>query len=223
MARLACKLALAVASLVSACVLTSAAEALAVLGTDDIFAAGLASPPPSDPSGTGGGSLPPSIAVFGGEQLVITATGSVNCCDTSATPGPTGPNGFVGNPFGGTGSTITNSTGSVVGTYTDPTGSFSLAGVFTGPLGFLGTTPFKIGSSDTLIVPLGATLLYFGLPDASGFNGPSGFYQDNSGSFEVTVTAVPEASTWAMMILGFLGVGLMAYRRKATPMAFRLV
>jgi hypothetical protein len=30
-------------------------------------------------------------------------------------------------------------------------------------------------------------------------------------------TAVPEPSTWAMMILGFAGVGFMAYRRKAKP------
>ena len=38
----------------------------------------------------------------------------------------------------------------------------------------------------------------------------------------VTVTeAVPEPSTWAMMILGFVGVGFMAYRRKNTS-AFRL-
>ena len=29
--------------------------------------------------------------------------------------------------------------------------------------------------------------------------------------------AVPEASTWAMMILGFLGIGLVAYRRKQGP------
>jgi hypothetical protein len=29
------------------------------------------------------------------------------------------------------------------------------------------------------------------------------------------VTAVPEPSTWAMMILGFAGVGLLAYRRKS--------
>ena len=28
------------------------------------------------------------------------------------------------------------------------------------------------------------------------------------------VSAVPEPSTWAMMILGFAGVGFMAYRRK---------
>lgn len=30
----------------------------------------------------------------------------------------------------------------------------------------------------------------------------------------VNVAAVPEPSTWAMMVLGFLGVGLMAYRRR---------
>jgi choice-of-anchor C domain-containing protein len=32
----------------------------------------------------------------------------------------------------------------------------------------------------------------------------------------ISVTAVPEASTWAMMILGFFGVGFVAYRRKST-------
>ena len=44
-------------------------------------------------------------------------------------------------------------------------------------------------------------------------------------AFEVAnfqVTAVPEASTWAMMIFGFLGVGFLAYRRKANGVAFRL-
>ena len=34
-------------------------------------------------------------------------------------------------------------------------------------------------------------------------------------------SAVPEPSTWAMMILGFLGVGFVSYRRKSKP-AFRL-
>jgi hypothetical protein len=34
--------------------------------------------------------------------------------------------------------------------------------------------------------------------------------------------AVPEPSTWAMMLLGFAGLGFMAYRRKAKP-AFRFV
>jgi PEP-CTERM motif len=37
-------------------------------------------------------------------------------------------------------------------------------------------------------------------------------------SFAATaVAAVPEPSTWAMMLLGFAGVGFMAYRRKSNP------
>ena len=35
--------------------------------------------------------------------------------------------------------------------------------------------------------------------------------------------AVPELSTWAMMILGFAGVGFMAYRRRNSNSAFRIV
>ncbi|MBN8991695.1 MAG: PEP-CTERM sorting domain-containing protein [Rhizobiales bacterium] len=46
-------------------------------------------------------------------------------------------------------------------------------------------------------------------------------YNDNSGGVSLNVTpvtsAVPEPSTWAMMILGFSGVGFMVYRRKVKP------
>jgi hypothetical protein len=38
---------------------------------------------------------------------------------------------------------------------------------------------------------------------------------------DVSVTAIPEASTWAMMILGFFGLGFVAYRRKSSS-ALRL-
>jgi hypothetical protein len=41
---------------------------------------------------------------------------------------------------------------------------------------------------------------------------------EKEGIDNVTLTtAVPEPSTWAMMILGFCGVGFMAYRRKSNP------
>jgi hypothetical protein len=42
----------------------------------------------------------------------------------------------------------------------------------------------------------------------------------NNPAFEFLVgepSAVPEPSTWAMMILGFAGIGFMAYRRKSKP------
>ena len=36
-------------------------------------------------------------------------------------------------------------------------------------------------------------------------------------AFRFEVAAVPEPSTWAMLILGFAGLGFMAYRRKNSP------
>jgi hypothetical protein len=46
-------------------------------------------------------------------------------------------------------------------------------------------------------------------------NGP------NIGQPSFQISAVPEPSTWAMMILGFIGLGFMAYRRKQNGSAFR--
>jgi hypothetical protein len=53
------------------------------------------------------------------------------------------------------------------------------------------------------------------LEDFTGAPGDT-FFQN------LSVSAVPEPSTWAMMILGFCGVGFMAYRRKRSTPAFRL-
>ena len=39
---------------------------------------------------------------------------------------------------------------------------------------------------------------------------------------DFAIAAVPEPSTWAMMILGFAGVGFMAYRRRSHGTPFRL-
>ena len=51
-----------------------------------------------------------------------------------------------------------------------------------------------------------------------GGAGPDRDYDDLVVRFDVR--AVPEASTWAMMLIGFAGVGFFAYRRKSQP-AFR--
>jgi hypothetical protein len=54
-----------------------------------------------------------------------------------------------------------------------------------------------------------------------GTVGGGGYNPENvPGTF--AVTAVPEASTWAMLILGFAGIGFMAYRRKSSGEALRL-
>jgi hypothetical protein len=53
----------------------------------------------------------------------------------------------------------------------------------------------------------GANILNFYITDGGN---PSAFAFD----VQTVTAAVPEPSTWAMMILGFAGVGFMAYRRR---------
>jgi hypothetical protein len=51
------------------------------------------------------------------------------------------------------------------------------------------------------------------------------FYADRANvgaDISLSVSGVPEPSTWAMMILGFFGVGFMAYRRKQNGPHLRL-
>jgi len=58
---------------------------------------------------------------------------------------------------------------------------------------------------------------------AGSFNEATGTWTNpEGGTSHLYITAdftaaVPEPSTWAMMILGFAGVGFMAYRRKSKP------
>jgi hypothetical protein len=87
------------------------------------------------------------------------------------------------------------------------------------------TVPNTIGSGGST----SGSILYFGFFDTSltytsvSFNNNSGgadlFAFDNFsvGSVSQVSPAVPEPSTWAMLILGFAGIGFLAYRRKSKP------
>jgi hypothetical protein len=87
-------------------------------------------------------------------------------------------------------------------------GTFALDGVIVG-------NPFAIGNGGSFTAPVGANQLLLGINDD--------MFSDNTGSLTLTVSgfgitsAVPETSTWGMMILGFAGIGFMAYRRKSKP------
>ena len=87
----------------------------------------------------------------------------------------------------------------------------ALIGTFADSAGVIQGSPFFIGIGPTDVTAAGAFLL-LGINDD--------IFGDNSGSLRVSVTAdssisaVPEPSTWAMMILGFLGIGTVTYRRR---------
>ena len=76
-------------------------------------------------------------------------------------------------------------------------------------------TPFfDIGAKTATGYPLtldatlaGALTSIYGIPNLTGAP---------IGDATVTITSVPEASTWGMMALGFAGLGFAAWRRKAT-------
>jgi PEP-CTERM motif len=54
--------------------------------------------------------------------------------------------------------------------------------------------------------------IFIDVPDGFTFNTVSGHNYSSS-----NVGAVPEPSTWAMLLIGFAGIGFMAYRRKSKP------
>jgi uncharacterized protein (TIGR03118 family) len=81
---------------------------------------------------------------------------------------------------------------------------------------WIGTIPIDPGANNT---PGGLWSLAFG----NGVTGASntlfftdGINGESNGLFG-SLSAVPEPSTWAMLILGFCGLGFMAYRRKSRP------
>jgi PEP-CTERM motif len=63
--------------------------------------------------------------------------------------------------------------------------------------------------------PSGLNLLFWngGNFPVVGTGNQGGF----GGATYAEIAAVPEPSTWAMMVLGFAGIGFMAYRRKSKP------
>src|ERR1700721_3365678 len=116
-------------------------------------------------------------------------------------------------------------------TYTDPT-QF-VFGPDTEDAGNVSYSTEDDGDQVFLNYPTGGGALISGVPFGNSSVGSlfsptcsgiiCGFQLSGTVSIDSTVTSgVPEPSTWAMMILGFFGVGFMAYRRKQNGPALRL-
>ena len=157
--------------------------------------------PPASPSGSG------SVDLDGNAPGGISQTISI------------GPGTYIlsfylsGNPDGGNAlktdlTSLSNTVPVASQTFlftTGPTGANNSHGTMNY---VLETMQFTIGPGET------STLLSFTSQDLN--NSPYGPVIG-----DVSISAVPEASTWAMMLLGFAAIGFWAYRKKAAS-GFRL-
>jgi hypothetical protein len=84
------------------------------------------------------------------------------------------------------------------------------------------------GATLTFTAPATATRLYLGVVDALGFDGTTGYYNDNNGAFSVDVSLqsggggppVPEPAVWTMLLLGCAALGgVLRAARPATKAA----
>jgi hypothetical protein len=122
-------------------------------------------------------------------------------------------------------------------TFDATTGYVTLASLMTSSLGNFNTIAAEGGSAGTEYTLLLTNPTYtWSLPlidtnamllgnsvvlDAGlGLIGPNGRFGTIPAAYNIIgtfTTAVPEPSTWVMMLLGFAGFGVMAYRRKSKP------
>jgi PEP-CTERM motif len=168
------------------------------------------------------------------QQWISTA---VNCCIASPSIGfNNGPAFFDGNVGASANQIIL--VASVFGASTDlvftaPTsGLYNFSGSFTGDQVNIGVNVEVLKNSNLLfsssvtafgqIVPFNGSLALIA-GDTLRFEVTTGGGLQNTG-LNLSISAVPEPSTWAMMILGFAGIGFTAYRkRNRSHQVFRIV
>jgi hypothetical protein len=126
--------------------------------------------------------------------------------------------------------------GAIVGLLGGTTQSLTLVTASTpgaeNPLGYRSSTGTDLFNVDTVVPADNNGLLFIIGPPPFGpnLNPLFAFWSDpGAGAIfsgtqfgatdfaSVNISAVPESSTWAMMLLGFAGLGFMGYRRKSKP------
>ena len=169
-----------------------------------------------------GGTLDPAAVSLSGGVLAGTGTvignitndATVILGNDSTHPGTLSE---IGNYIQNVDGTLSESIASaLVNGMFDITGNASLSGTL--HINLLGGfTPFQ-GELFTLMTLTGGieTGVFSGIT-GSDANDWIVLYGGNKVELKFGTSAVPEPSTWAMLLIGFAGVGFMAYRRKSKP------
>ncbi len=167
--------------------------------------------------------------------FTFTASGLTNCCGGTPNTPPDG--GFAATSIvgaNGLSNVVGNTQLPLLGVFTtdtDPFGSTPPAALpwdANNPASLApllqqvfyigdGRTGYQDAAGSLLLftAPASATRLYLGVADAFGFNGTTGYYADNTGSYAVTLSlaAIPEPEAYAMMISGLALLGFVSRRQ----------
>ena len=186
-------------------------------------------------------TLPPTIAVSEGDvvRVLDPAIGGINFFNG---PGPFfgpegngslvsssitslgGISGYKGTQGALVGVFLTDAIPSLLNGAAPATLDFSVIGTdflslspLIGQVFFIGDGKTSGGVFHEFVAPTGATRLAFGIPDAFGFNGVPGAYDDNDGSYRIRVginqtPAIPLPASLPLL-LGALGVFALRRRR----------
>jgi hypothetical protein len=149
---------------------------------------------------------PGAIASLGNITLAFTLTGL-----STPTTITFAASDFFTTSNAGFPSNITSIANGAVNGIKFPTSDHAGAEILEGP-----TKNVVLGSVD-ITSPIDLRVDVFGIGSTGLIVGNAA----NSGSEGITggsVAAVPEPSTWAMLLLGFASIGFMAYRRKSKPL-----
>jgi hypothetical protein len=131
-------------------------------------------------------------------------TGPANFTQDNYYTGYTGPTSFGS---GANGIAATTGSGDLIGVGQIFTGNPSLLSILVVPLNYVSGDPLSDTSTFT-----GQTFSTLGVTPGT-YEWTWGTGTNQNFTLEIG-SAVPESSTWAMMLLGFFGLGFMAYRRK---------
>ena len=193
-----------------------AGTTLTVSAQANIFGAGH-QPPMDTPNPSGGsGGVPPVVFAFPPNQfraLTFTnVTGVVKLGNPCATNGPDGGNfGYRIASYNGIAGIDAPVLGYLTGVFLDSNepadpspASLNFNGIGRnfktlspriGQVFFIGDGLTDQGEVQQFIVPPAATRLFLGLADSRYYDGGPGYYHDNTGSFSVTVEALPLSGT----------------------------
>ena len=154
-----------------------------------------------------------SLGSFGAGSYLITATGLVDLVGPVSSGFTIRPDGIPDSPVTTPGYGYFNPSGSDIadGNYGAPGPGFKIGSL----VGTLTATPgtgdwFTIGYAKAIVLT-GPTTIYALVNDT--------FYPNDYGAFDVSVAAVPEPASWALLIAGFGLSGAALRRRRAVAAA----